>query len=899
MLCERCVLLYSREDANFVVREFTLASDSTDELRQVVQCFFKGWPDYGVPQSPDIFIDFIELVDHYRQHSHDIQAPILVHCSAGIGRTGTFCAAHRALEMFADCEEMNLPVTVQALRNCRAKMVQNVSQYEFLHSALATALLRQADRQEPVATRDIIRTSRRVHWGDDTGGASIQTTPALIRRQSSSEVINQDRPPTSPVSHLVSSPTRLEPPTDSLSRSTQSLDMIDGRGETPATASASAAVHLHISPPPPYSVNDPAEPSLPATTSSQPDTHGTESNGPVKSPSELENDAESPSLADVVDKKMRLPESPVASSAAVAVPSADSATAAIDEARSLPPSLPPVAPSLQTEPVVQAVDTNKATAEPTSSNTKPSAAENPGAAGVSTPKSQADKLPAQGKPVETSFNAPDDVGHQERTTAVRDSPPVSPVNTNAAPPPAKKVPPPVAPKKAPPPVAPKKAPPPVAPKKKQGPPVKPKGSKPANTKPSLSSAAASSVTVAGDGSKTEPPHVMTTGVDPSQPKTLTVESSSSQAPPVAANTNSPPPEQHSFSIPDEPVNPIVKTPVVKRKPAAIPGDTVRPTRSVGKLNLSMWEQKSGGTGPPTKPAVTSPLTPKQATPAVKPKPPVTNTSTPPKQPTVASQSAKTPEPSKLPSVPSASIPAATPPMQQNEEKPVASVQALRSKWSSSVKPPPGSIKKVTTPTEDKAVPEWKRRAEEESEKRKKSEQERKEREVMEEKERAEKKAAEEKARIAEEEQRKRELAREKKRAALRNIEDLVEVPEVAMKFNTPVRHTPPSQRAATAAAFAAARNQPKINIREAMQTDINLTEDEKKVLGSGASVGRADTSDAGRQALIASLMGVGDDVVIRERRKLDTELTAEEKAVLEKHGGAEGGQDLIASLENV
>ena len=74
----------------YLIREIKLINNSTSKERIVKQIQFIGWPDHGVPDVSDeivfeAFSEMIELVDKYREDS-----PIVVHCSAGVGRTGTF-----------------------------------------------------------------------------------------------------------------------------------------------------------------------------------------------------------------------------------------------------------------------------------------------------------------------------------------------------------------------------------------------------------------------------------------------------------------------------------------------------------------------------------------------------------------------------------------------------------------------------------------------------------------------------------------------------------------------------------------------------------------------------------------------------------------------------------------
>ncbi len=62
--------------------------DDESSVRSVSQFHFVSWPDFGVPRSPDTLLSFLRSVRAARSTS---TSPLVVHCSAGIGRTGTFC----------------------------------------------------------------------------------------------------------------------------------------------------------------------------------------------------------------------------------------------------------------------------------------------------------------------------------------------------------------------------------------------------------------------------------------------------------------------------------------------------------------------------------------------------------------------------------------------------------------------------------------------------------------------------------------------------------------------------------------------------------------------------------------------------------------------------------------
>ena len=118
---------------NFVFREFSLQQEDTEEVRQVTQMAYLSWPDNGVPESSEEFFHFVEAVRSHRQGS---LYPTIVHCSAGIGRTGVVILMETALYLI----EANQPVypldLTRVMRDQRASMIQTTSQYKFVCQAI-------------------------------------------------------------------------------------------------------------------------------------------------------------------------------------------------------------------------------------------------------------------------------------------------------------------------------------------------------------------------------------------------------------------------------------------------------------------------------------------------------------------------------------------------------------------------------------------------------------------------------------------------------------------------------------------------------------------------------------------------------------------------------------------
>lgn len=83
---------------------------------------YVAWPDHGVPDSPGLFLRFTERVREARQES---PSPVIVHCSAGIGRTGVLILMETAMCLIEANEPVYALDIVQTMREQRAMMIQN------------------------------------------------------------------------------------------------------------------------------------------------------------------------------------------------------------------------------------------------------------------------------------------------------------------------------------------------------------------------------------------------------------------------------------------------------------------------------------------------------------------------------------------------------------------------------------------------------------------------------------------------------------------------------------------------------------------------------------------------------------------------------------------------------
>ncbi|XP_035593729.2 receptor-type tyrosine-protein phosphatase eta [Oncorhynchus keta] len=117
---------------DWTIRDFDVKNVRTAETRSVRHFHFTAWPDHGVPETTELLINFRHLVrehmDQYSRHS-----PTVVHCSAGVGRTGTFIAIDRLIFQIERDSMVDVYGTIHDLRMHRPLMVQTEDQYLFLN----------------------------------------------------------------------------------------------------------------------------------------------------------------------------------------------------------------------------------------------------------------------------------------------------------------------------------------------------------------------------------------------------------------------------------------------------------------------------------------------------------------------------------------------------------------------------------------------------------------------------------------------------------------------------------------------------------------------------------------------------------------------------------------------
>eukprot|EP00042_Codosiga_hollandica_P057073 m.837925 g.837925 ORF g.837925 m.837925 type:complete len:745 (+) comp59493_c0_seq1:118-2352(+) len=208
----------SLEDKDYYQKTtLNIRNNAAGENYDLIHLWYTAWPDHGIPSKdgqpdPDGILDLLAELDTVKK-AQSITTPILMHCSAGVGRTGCIIAIDHATRQLEACGRANTLAIVETLRKDRVALVQHANQYELLHQAclefarrksktvtLSDALPADADLEEQKETpkaKDVEEpvyesVSARIARmsGNSSSNLSVATPAAkLSSRQASSSYI--------------------------------------------------------------------------------------------------------------------------------------------------------------------------------------------------------------------------------------------------------------------------------------------------------------------------------------------------------------------------------------------------------------------------------------------------------------------------------------------------------------------------------------------------------------------------------------------------------------------------------------------------------------------------------------------------------------------------------------
>ncbi|RWS23299.1 Tyrosine-protein phosphatase Lar-like protein [Leptotrombidium deliense] len=159
------------EISTYTIRTFTLQRSGYIDKREVRQYQFTAWPDHGVPDHPTPFLAFLRRIKAINPPD---AGPMIIHCSAGVGRTGCFIVIESMIERVKYENTVDIYGHVTCLRAQRNYMVQTEDQYIFIHDAVLEAVI---SGNTEVSARNLynhIQLLTRVVPGENISGMELE-----------------------------------------------------------------------------------------------------------------------------------------------------------------------------------------------------------------------------------------------------------------------------------------------------------------------------------------------------------------------------------------------------------------------------------------------------------------------------------------------------------------------------------------------------------------------------------------------------------------------------------------------------------------------------------------------------------------------------------------------------
>ncbi|CAI8021991.1 Receptor-type tyrosine-protein phosphatase alpha, partial [Geodia barretti] len=164
--------------ADYTTRHFSVQlTESPGDIITVTQFHFTEWPEYRVPYSATSLLVFLKKVKKLHELS---KRPMVVHCSSGVGRTGTLITIDCVLEQLQDEEKVvDIAGVIINLRTQRMKLVESLEQYIFVHGAILEDLL-CGDTQ--IDARIFHKSMRKIINSPQTYGLNLKNSSRFLKR---------------------------------------------------------------------------------------------------------------------------------------------------------------------------------------------------------------------------------------------------------------------------------------------------------------------------------------------------------------------------------------------------------------------------------------------------------------------------------------------------------------------------------------------------------------------------------------------------------------------------------------------------------------------------------------------------------------------------------------------
>ncbi|XP_015361514.2 tyrosine-protein phosphatase non-receptor type 2 isoform X2 [Marmota marmota marmota] len=119
----------------YTVHLLQLENINSGETRTISHFHYTTWPDFGVPESPASFLNFLFKVRESGSLNPD-HGPAVIHCSAGIGRSGTFSLVDTCLVLMEKGDDINIKQVLLNMRKYRMGLIQTPDQLRFSYMAI-------------------------------------------------------------------------------------------------------------------------------------------------------------------------------------------------------------------------------------------------------------------------------------------------------------------------------------------------------------------------------------------------------------------------------------------------------------------------------------------------------------------------------------------------------------------------------------------------------------------------------------------------------------------------------------------------------------------------------------------------------------------------------------------